>query len=295
MQKTLLYIVFFLSLFSCTKEIVIDLESGEQMIGIYGSITTEKKKHTIVLSRSADFYVQGEPEMISNAQISVFDGNHTILLEEDPLQLGHYRTREEIAGEIGLNYQLSVDFREKDGTAKHFTAESAIRPVPEKIDSAKVMPYTFNGREIENHLKICPYFQTIADKEMIYLIKIAVEEVLITDTLTKSSILRMGELNGLYFNGPEMKSIFNDNDFPLGIYMIDTKKDNVKANDKITIYLYSIENDYRRFIQDIESSLGSNPFMGTPTNVRSNIQPAGKAIGYFFAASMIEYSFVYEE
>ena len=297
MQKTILYFILGIGLFSsCTKEVTIDLESGKQMIGIYGSITTEKKKHAVILSRSADFYASGAPEMVSNATVSVFDGKDTIKFAENPQQPGVYESIEEIAGEVGRTYQLSVDLPDKDGSMKHFSAESTIRPIPQQIDSAKILPYTFNKKEIEHHLKICPYFQTIADKEMTYLIKIAVNDLLITDTLTESFIMRMAELNGIYFNGPEMESIFNEEDFPTGIYVLETEKtdENINLFDKITIYLYSIDNDYRRFIQDVRTSSGSNPFMGTPVNVRSNIKPEGKALGYFYAASMIEYSFLYK-
>ena len=296
MQKTILYTILILGLFSCKEDITIDLESGEQMIGIYGSITTEKKKHAITISRSTDFYASGAPEMISDATVSIFDGTNTIELAENPQYPGVYETIEEIAGEVGLTYKLSVDLLDKDGTRKHFTAESKIRPIPEKIDSAKILPLmSFTGRPVENHLKICPYFQTIADEDINYLVKIAVNDVLITDTLTESSILRMAELSGLYFNGFEMQLIFDETIFPASIYTLETDKpdENIKPLDKITIYMYSIENEYRRFIQDIRRSHGSNPFMGTPTNVRSNIKPAGNALGYFYAASKIEYSFVY--
>ena len=298
MRKIILYIILLLGSFSCKKDVIIDLESGEQMIGIYGSITTENKKHAIILSRSTDFYTPGAPETISNAMVSVFDGTNTIKFAENPQQPGIYESIEEIAGKVGLTYQLSVDLFDKDGNMKHFSAESTIRPIPEQIDSAKILPhYSFTGKLRDNRLKICPYFQSIADGEMTYLVKIAINDVLITDTLTRSSIMRMAELNGLYFNGPEMELIFSENNFPVGIYTLNTNRpnENIMPDDKVTIYLYSIDNEYRRFIQDIRSSSGSNPFMGTPSNVRSNIKPAGKALGFFYAVSMIEYSFLYYE
>jgi len=295
MQKIILYTVLLLGLCACMDEVTIDLESGDPMIGIYGSITTEKKKHTIILSRSTDFYKPGAPEMISNATVSVFDGENTIEFAENPEHAGIYETIEVIAGEIGRTYQLSVSLLDKDGVEKHFSAESTIRPIPERIDSAKILPQTFNGKEREHRLKICPYFQTIADNEMNYLAKVAINEVLITDTLTEFSIARLAGFNGLYFNGIEMEILFGGVDFPVGIYTLDTRKpdENIQEFDKITLYLYSIENEYRRFIQDIRNSSGSNPFMGTPSNVRSNIKPEGKALGFFFTASVVEYPFLY--
>ncbi len=296
MQKITLYFLLLTGLFSCTEEIIIDLESGEQMIGIYGSITTEKKKHVITLSRSADFYSPGIPEMISNASVSVFDGTNTIEFAENPQQPGVYETVEEVAGKVGLTYLLSVSLPDKDGIEKKFSAESTIRPIPERIDSARILPYTgFTGNIIENRFKICPYFQTVEDEDMNYLIKVAINDLLITDTLTEYQVLRMAKLNGLYFNGTEMEILFSEQDFPSGVYFLDTEKpdENIKLFDKVTLYLYSIDNDYRRFLQDVRSSSGNNPFMGTPSNVRSNIKPAGRALGYFYAASAVEYSFLY--
>jgi hypothetical protein len=294
MKKIFLYITILTGLFSCTEEIVIDLETGERMIGVYGSITTEKKKHTITISRSMDFYTLGAPDMVSGANVSVFDGTNTIAFAENPEHAGVYETIEEIAGEVGRTYQLSVSFRDNDGSKKHFSAESTLRPIPEKIDSAKILPYSFYGITVEDHFKICPYFQSIADKDMTYMVKIAINDVLITDTVTKSSFIRMMDLNGLYFNGPEMNLIYSDDNFPVGIYVLDAKNENaaIAPFDKFTIYLYSIENEYRRFIQDIRNSGGSSPFGGTPTNVRSNIKPAGKALGFFYTAAVIEYSFI---
>lgn len=295
MQKLILYITILFALFSCKEDMTIDLESGEQMIGIYGSITTEKKKHTIALSKSAEFYASGDPEMISGAIVSVFDGTKTIDFEESPEYPGLYQTIDEIAGEVGLTYQLEVTIPNENGDALYFHAESKINPIPEKIDSAEILPLMFNGKIIDDYLKICPYFQTIDDSEITYMTQIAINDILVTDTLTECSIMRMRNLSGIYFNGPEMQLLYGEDNFPSGIYTLDlTKEDeNIRPFDKISIYLYSIEDDYRKYMQDIANSSGSNPFMGTPSNVRSNIQPAGKAIGYFYAASMIEYSFYY--
>jgi hypothetical protein len=297
MQKITLYFIFLVSLFSCTKEITIDLEDGEQMIGIYGSITTEKKKHAIKISRSAGFYSSGAPEMVSNATVSIFDGTTTIRFAENPEQPGIYETVEEVAGKVGFTYQLSVSLQDKDGEMRYFSAESSIRQIPGRIDSAQLLPQSFNGRIIEERFKICPFFQTVADRDMIYLTKVAINDVLITDTLTESSVMQLAELNGIYFNGVEMQALFEETGFPVGVYTLNTKRpdENIHPYDKITIYLYSIDEEYRQFLQDVRSSGGSNPFMGTPVNVRSNIQPAGKVLGFFHAESMVEYSFLYDE
>jgi hypothetical protein len=275
---------------------LINLESGEQITGIYGSVTTEMKKQTVTLSRTMGFYDSGYPEMISGATVTVSDGENTFEYVETEETPGLYESKELFAGVIGNTYRLSVSIPDPEGNIQHLTAESTIREIPEKIDSAKIVPARFNGKIIDDYYNICPYFQTLPDDETVYLTKIAINDILITDTLSEYSTRRMMNLSGIYFNGWEMELLFGKDNFPSGMYSLDITKpdENIQPSDKITIFLYSIDNDYRKYIQDIESSTGSNPFMGTPSNVRSNIEPAGKAVGYFYAASMIEYSFTYQ-
>jgi hypothetical protein len=284
-----------LSFFSCTKEVVIDLESGEQMVGIYGSVTNEMKKQSVTLSRSMGFYDSGQPEMISGAIVTVSDGNTVFEYEENSENPGLYESKEPFAGEIGHTYRLSVSIPNSDGSLSHLSATSTMKDIPEKIDSAQIVPVKFNGKIIDDYYKVSPFFQTLADNETVYLTKIAINDMLITDTLSEYSTTNMMNLSGMYFNGSEMEFLFGPDNFPSGMYTLNATKpdENIQPLDKITIFIYSIDDDYRRYIQEIRSSAGSNPFMGTPSNVRTNIYPAGKAVGYFYAASMIRFSFMY--
>ena len=42
-------------------------------------------------------------------------------------------------------------------------------------------------------------------------------------------------------------------------------------------------------------STGSNPMMGAPANVSTNIQPVGEGVGWFFTASVVSAETVFRK
>ena len=59
--------------------------------------------------------------------------------------------------------------------------------------------------------------------------------------------------------------------------------------------LLSIPLDYMTFVYNLSMSMGSNPMMGPPTNVITNIQPSGEAVGWFYAASVVSKEMIYHK
>lgn len=55
MRYKFLMILSLALMFSCTEPIKIEPQEGPQMVGVFGSITNEYKKHTVELSRTRDF------------------------------------------------------------------------------------------------------------------------------------------------------------------------------------------------------------------------------------------------
>ncbi len=100
MKYRFLIILLFSFLYSCTEPIEIKPADGPQMVGIFGSITNEHKKHTVELSRTRDFYSTASPEMSSNAEVRLTDGIDTIYYEETE-KAGIYQTIDEVAGVVG--------------------------------------------------------------------------------------------------------------------------------------------------------------------------------------------------
>lgn len=272
----------------CTEEIVIDVEEGPRMVGIYGSITNEMKRHQIIVSQSSDFYGSGEPQMVSGAEVTVTEDDSIVhtFVETTP---GIYEMSAPMRGEEGHIYQLRVTTHEEGRTEEYYAVDT-MRTAITSIDSMRVLPRTFNNKKIEDRYKVCPYFQTLEGDRSSYLMKVAINGKLITDTLTEYQTMQPRNLSGVYLNGKEMETMFRGTDFPEGVYSINTKKDDegLKAGDEVTLYVNVISKEYLDYIKDIKGSSGSNPFFGSPANVSSNIQPEKRALGFFFTSAITQ-------
>lgn len=275
---------------SCEEDIIIDTETGDPKIGIYGGITTEKKPHRITISRTSDFYSDEEIEMISGAHLFIVDQNTSdtfYLAERSP---GVYET-DSVAGVINHSYRLDVSLTEH-GEDMHFFAESMIDTCPSRIDSVQILKYTMFEEVVDEVYKVCPFFQT-TEKNIYYLFDLSINDRVITDTLSWKVRLHLGVMSGLYYNGEEMAMIYKElNVYPHGIFYLDQTltKETLHIGDIVHLTMYGIPSGYAGYLNDIESSIGSNPLMGSPTNVRTNIKGKEKeAVGYFYAASCVHF------
>lgn len=289
MKRILFVILAIVGLIACTEKMRIDTQEGVQLVGISGSITDEYKHQEVIVSRTEPFY-GGEPTMISDAIVFVVDGADTIWYEESE-KPGHYLSVNEFAGEPNHTYHLSVDFVDEDGN-QHFYADSQMNENVEKVDSIKIKPWAFNSLEVKEYLGVYPYFLTTDNPKTYYMARVAINGNDVGgDTLTKCEIFEAMGYAGIYFNGPFMVSIAGE--FP--IYGLN-QRDSLQVlhqGDTVTMDLWSIPRDYAHYIVEIASSTGTNPMMGTPYNVRTNIHPEGKAVGCFHASSLRQCSVIY--
>ena len=271
-------------LFSCTEDIIIDLEEGEPMVGVEASFTNELKHHEAILSYTANFYNSEDVEMISGAHVFVTDGVDTIPYIESAEEPGHYFT-DLVAGKKNTFYRLQVavpDEREKDGFL-HLTAESFMKDNVEFIDSLVMKPYqSVSGLPMFDTI-ICmyPYFQSLPDMSIVYMIDIWKNDTLQTDTLTSKMSIPMAGYAGYYINGEE----FLQENMEIPISFTSQKK--LHDGDRFKADIISIPTDYMVYVYSLSASLGSNPMMGPPSNVITNIQPQGKGVGWFYAASVV--------
>ena len=292
-MRKLLYLVSLLtlvSLFSCKEDIVIDLEEGNPLIGVEGSFTDELKHHEVILSYTADFYHSGEVEMISGARVRVTDGVDTVEYFEQLESPGHYLTPL-VAGHKNTLYTLLVDVPEEgeaDGFV-HLTSESYMADNVEEIDSLvlKSNPW-LEGFPLQDTIyMIYPYFQSLPDPSIVYMTHLTVAGVPRYDTLTGAMSIAMAGYAGYYVNGPEM--LESNMEIPVGV----VRSSKMTVGDTIRLDLLSIPYDYMMFTFSVKTSMGSNPLLGPPTNVPTNILPAGKAVGWFYAASVVSKETVY--
>ena len=282
--------------FACTEDVVIDLEEGSPMIVVEGSITDQMKQHEVILSYTANFYHSGDIEMVHGAKVSVTDGVDTIRFQEDAEKKGHYFS-EMVAGRKNTLYRLMVDVpdeTEEDGFV-HLFAESFMKNNVDVIDSIAIKP--FNGANDTTPAVIFgdtiewlyPYFQSLPDPSIVYMPMIWKNDTLLTDTLTQRMLIPIAGYAGYYVNGPEM--LLQNKEIPIHYFM----KSKLRNGDRIRADLQSVPMDFMYYVYSLSTSLGSNPMMGAPTNLITNIQPAGKAVGWFYAASVASAETVFQE
>ena len=269
-------------LFSCTEEVIIDLEEGLPMIGVEASFTDELKHHETILSYTADFYNSAEIKMVTGAKVVVTDGVDTVPYLESTEKPGYYFT-DLAAGKKNTLYRLIIDVpdeKEADGW-QHLYAESYMQNNVESIDSLVLKPFKFQDFPDTLAFMLYPYFQSLEDKSIVYMLDVWKNDTLTTDTLTQKMSIPMAGYAGFYVNGPEM--LEKNMEIPVGSFA----KDKVHDGDHFKVDFYSIPSDYMVYIYSLMASLGSNPMMGPPSNVITNIQPQGKGVGWFYAASVV--------
>ena len=280
---------------SCTEDIVIDLEKGEPLIGVEAYFSDEMKCHEAVLSYTADFYNKDDIRMISGASVYVTDGVDTVYYHEDLDRQGHYYT-DSVAGKRNTMYRLVVDAAQVDGERVHLFAECFIPDNVEMIDSIAIKPFngvddtvptTFLNDTIE---WVYPYFQSLADPNIIYTPTVYKNDTLVGDSLgmgTSSMVIPVGGYAGYYINGPEMQAANKE----IPVYFF--RKSELKEGDRIRLDLASIPSDYMYFYYSLAMSMGNNPMMGAPANVATNIQPEGQAVGWFLVTSVVSVETVF--
>lgn len=279
---------------ACTEDIVIDVEEGNHRIGVEASFTNEMKRHETILSYTADFYNQNEIQMVSGATVYVTDGVDTMYYYEDEEQPGHYFT-DSVAGRKNTVYRLSVEAVDLNGESQSLFAEGLIPDNVESIDSLAIKHYNGSNDSIPSVFLIdtvewvYPYFQSLPDPGIIYMPKVWKNDTLVSDSLSMTLMIPQGGFAGYYVNGPEM--LESNKEIPIGYFL----RSKLNDGDEIRADLYSITPDYYYYFYSILMSTGSNPMLGAPANVSSNIQPEGEGVGWFFTASVVTGSTVFRK
>lgn len=288
MKKLFIPILLIFTMLSCREDFVIDLEEGSPMIGVEGSFTDEYKRHEVILSYTADFYNADEIKMVTGAKVAVTDGVDTIPYLEQKDQLGHYLT-DSVAGHKNTMYKLLVEVPDETEGVRRLFAECYMNDNVEEIDSIvlKNNPSYAWMPMMDTIYFLYPYFQSLPDPTIVYLINVSEDGVPQNDTLLDANTIPMAGYAGYYVNGPEM---LEDN-MEIPVCMITESE--LTDGKVIRLDLLSIPYDYMQFLYSVKISMGNNPMMGPPSNVLTNIQPAGSAVGWFYAASVVSKELIY--
>jgi hypothetical protein len=176
---------------------------------------------------------------------------------------------------------------EPDGEVVRLFAESMLPDNVECIDSLVIKPYngandTMPSTIFNDTIEwVYPYFQSLPDPNIIYAPSIYKNDTLLTDTLTQRSMIPVGGYAGYYINGPEMQAANKE----IPVYAF--RKRELKNGDIIRLDLCSIPMEYVHYYYSLLMSMGSNPMMGAPANVSTNIQPSDKGVGWFMTSTVV--------
>lgn len=272
----------------CTEEINVDVDSGETKLSIEATLTSDFKKHFVILKESSDVFYNEEAPSVANATISVSNGNTNYnYLETKP---GYYESELEFAGEPGKTYSLSitnVDIN-KDGTMEEYVAHSTMKQ-PYKIDYIEMNfdpDYeSERGRDDDDNgafWLVSLYMQDNIETKDYYGFACRINDVLVHDTITEVLVQE-----DTYFNGEKTKGS-NVGEFN------QYKPDEILQNmDKITLETYAIDEGYYDFVNQLqEMDQGQSMFSGPPGNITSNI--TNNAIGYFAVYSITRTSVIHK-
>ena len=286
-----------LLLASCTEDIVIDVEDGDRMIGVAATFTDEMKCHEAILSYT-DAMVENNAynvDMVTGATVYVTDNVDTVYYIEDTAQPGHYFTAP-VAGKKNTLYRLCITAPDINGEMVDLFAESYMPDNVDCIDSLVLKPYNglndsvptvFFGDTVEF---LYPYFQSLMDSTIVYMPMISKNDTLLTDTLgDMRMVIPMAGYAGYYVNGPEMQMANKE----IPIYYF--RKSQLRVGDAVRVDLFSIGADYIYFYYSLMMSTGSNPMLGAPANVSTNIQPEGLAVGWFMTASVVSAETIFDD
>lgn len=286
----LIVLLLLVGLFSCREDFIIDLEEGNPLIGVEGAFTDEYKRHEVIISYTSNFYNSDEINYITGARVVVTDGVDTIPYLEQPDQPGHYLT-DSVAGRKKTLYTLLVDIPEEGGGFKRLSAESYMQDNIEEIDSIVLKRSGLfpNLPMWDTIYMLYPYFQSLSDPSINYMIHVTEDSIPQNDTLIKTTTIPMAGYAGYYVNGPEM--LENNLEIPVSVI----RESQLHDGKYIRLDLLSIPQDYMMFVFSVKMAMGSNPLLGPPTNVLTNIQPSGSAVGWFYAASVVSKEMIYHK
>jgi hypothetical protein len=267
-NRFILFIALFGGVSSCTEEIDIELENSYARLIVFGEISTDTTKHTIRLTRSADYFYNKPAEGVSGAIVRIYDGVSEIQLIESELEPGSYQTESDYYGVPDRLYSLTihnVDIN-KDGAVETYSAISylPIMAAPDSIQLNYARYPFFQGHEI------LLFARDPSETEDFYAFKVLKNGIQQTDSLPEILVQNDQLFNGNYTCGVSVQYL--DDDKP---------GEKVFPGDTIVFEMYGITAGYYNFIIQAQTALfGSNPlFSGPPANVTTNL--TNGAIGYF--------------
>jgi hypothetical protein len=277
---TLLVFFFVLFLSSCEEPFDIDTDDAPPVIVIYGNFTNERTYHSINVSVSSPYFDPQPNRGISDAEVWIKSSAGDVygFIENDTVP-GLYQTIDKVAGIPDLAYTLSVkvDF-DNDGIKEIYTATSYML-TPTEIDFVRIQSLSMMGRK---SYAMYLYSQD-APTEDYYLSRYKVNDTLVLDKLSRTSLMSDRTFNGQYMNAMllHMFGDIDDRNEERDENGDENRRVYLSLGDVVTLSFGRIEKGYYNFINQCTNEMrGESPFFGSPaSNIITNISHGGR--GYF--------------
>ncbi|MBN2213433.1 MAG: DUF4249 domain-containing protein [Bacteroidales bacterium] len=263
----ILIIPFVIILTGCEEFLPVKFDNdSEAKLVVEGSITTDTTSHTIILSRSRDFFEKGEQIMETGAEITVSDGYTTYTYTE--VEPGIYQTEPIAYGLVGSSYTLNITLENRSV----YSASEEIVKLPE-IDSIVAIPgpgFDHNAGKRTDGYYINYYGPEPEGPGHCYLWNLYIDGELRSDSIHEQ--------------------VFTDDEFVDGSYIKDFEIFFIKESEllsdtvEIEIEMFSISEAYYDYMLGLmlETVWKGSPWDGPPANAVSNINNG--ALGYFRAS-----------
>jgi len=246
-------------------DVQFDNDSGSKLV-VEGAFTTDTTSHTVILSRSGDFFEKGDRKMEAGAEITISDGNAVFSYTE--VEPGVYQTDPTAYGMVGKNYTMTITL--DNGTV--YSASEKIVELP-GIDSVVAISkagFDQNTGELTQGYYINYYGPEPEGPGHCYLWNLYIDGKLRSDSIHKQ--------------------VFSDDEFVDGSYIKDFEIFFIKESDllsdtvEIEIEMFSISKAYYDYMLGLmlETVWKGSPWDGPPANAVSNI--SNGALGYFRAS-----------
>ncbi len=271
MNKLLFSLLILLLIAGCTERINVNLDNSYIRLVVDGGITNDSMQQSVSLSKSASYFYNQPPPMISHAMVTISDGSFLdTLVEELPDNPGIYTLPKNFRGVIGKTYGLDIKLPEVIGNSAEYSSACKIMKVA-RLDSIKA---EFNPDLGKNgHWLVKIYAQEPGDEINFYLLKYYRNGVLMTDSIQKWSTSDDKYFNGSYIKG--LTAFYINNGHPW---------ETLHPGDTLIVQMSGITREYYDFIQEVQQAGYQIPFFsGPPANVEGNI--SGGGVGFFTAYS----------
>jgi len=271
MKKALFFCVLVIIATSCVERIEVELDPTYVRLVVDGSITTDTSKCTVNLTQTADYFYNAPIPRVTNATVTLFDGDSSYILKEtEPGKSGVYESESNIVGTVGKTYTLNISLAGEIGGSSNYSSLCELMSVP-RLDSTSVVFHDDWGDDGFFEVKI--FAQEPGNEVNFYMFNLYRNGSLMSDTISNVVVSDDKYINGSYING-------------LGAFYLNYSNswERLYPGDTITLQMSGITKEYYNFVSEVQTAGFNIPFfMGPPANVVGNVNNGG--VGFFTSYS----------